>query len=291
VERFPVRKKRKGPEIPDSQSRSAIGVSIMMSNSSTRNEKALSCDLDAGDYYLVYQPICRLDGTVLAYEALCRCRHPVLGDLNPAFFIPLAESSGAIHQLGRHVLRESCRAVATWMNTDRASYISVNVSPIQLRDPAFASGVLQTIREWEIDPARIQLEFTENAALLPADCESSIGQLNRLKVAGVRLALDDFGAGYSALAQLPGLPFDTLKIDRGFLDRVPGLGPAEVLLRRLIELGHEMGYQIIVEGVERPSQLEFLRGVGCEGVQGYLLGRPGGQDSRRRDYQPSFSNK
>jgi diguanylate cyclase (GGDEF)-like protein len=231
-------------------------------------------DLDR-DLRLDYQPIVDLrSGHVVGNEALLRWRHPVLGEISPATFIPIAETTGAIERIGSWVLRRACKEAATWTTiADQAPSVSVNVSARELAATTFVSDVVAALRASRLSPSRLILEVTETAVL--DEPEASSTNLRELARLGVRVSLDDFGTGYSSLSMLRRLPVHELKIDRSFVD---GLGVRDqdtAIVASVIELAHTLGTAVVAEGIETIEQLNELLHLGCEHGQGYLLGRPG----------------
>lgn len=231
-------------------------------------------DLDR-DLRLDYQPIVELrTGAVVGNEALLRWRHPVIGEISPATFIPIAETTGAIERIGRWVLRRACAEAASWPAVaGQTSSVSVNVSARELAATSFVEDVIAALRASGLSPRRLILEVTETSVL--DEPEASSTNLRKLAQLGVRVSLDDFGTGYSSLSMLRRLPVHELKIDRSFVD---GLGVRDqdtAIVASVIELAHTLGTAVVAEGIETPEQLHELLRLGCEHGQGYLLGRPG----------------
>jgi EAL domain-containing protein (putative c-di-GMP-specific phosphodiesterase class I) len=214
---------------------------------------------------LHYQPIFALpSGAIAGVEALVRWRDPVRGLVPPAEFIPVAEVTGLIEPLGRWVVEACCRQAAAWRDAGLRVPVSFNVSPRQFRDSGFAAHVAQTIDRHGLDPSLLTVEITESVAMRDPSCVEPV--LADLRRTGVRLAIDDFGVGYSSLARLRELEVDLLKIDRAFLARTPGDERAGRLVDATLAL--------VVEGVETEGQCRFLQDRGCPLVQGFHLARP-----------------
>jgi diguanylate cyclase (GGDEF)-like protein len=233
----------------------------------------------AAELLLHFQPIVELeDERLVGVEALVRWAHPTLGVLPPARFIPLAEESGLVVPLGRWVLNEACRHGAGWvggrrsLDRLRSLTLTVNVSPIQLRDPAFVDDVREALRTSGFPPSLLLLELTETV-FLQHDA-STIETLHALKALGVRLAIDDFGTGYASLDYLREFPLDVLKIDRRFIDGMCRGGSEAALARTIIALGDSLALRTVAEGVARPQQQEQLRALGCAYGQGFLFAHP-----------------
>jgi diguanylate cyclase (GGDEF)-like protein/PAS domain S-box-containing protein len=235
-------------------------------------EAALRVALDERQLVVHYQPVVSCaDGTVHGVEALVRWNHPDRGMLGPADFLPAAERSGLIVDVGRHVLRIACEQLGLWQASGRDLTVSINVSPRELLDGNVVEHVLDACSRAEADPGGLVLELTENALI---ETLSSAGErLRPLRRAGVSVALDDFGTGYSSLQYLRDLPVDLVKVDRSF---VRGLGREDdgALAEAIVRLARALDLTTVAEGIERPEQLERLRQMGCGFVQGYLLGRP-----------------
>jgi len=219
---------------------------------------------------LHFQPQYERDGTTLSgYEALVRWVHPKLGNIPPSDFIPLAEETGIIEELGRWVLRQACREAARWPSS---LSVSVNLSAVQFRIGDLAQTVAEALDEARLSPLRLELEITES--LLISDTDHVIGTLQRLAIMGVRIAMDDFGTGYSSLAYLWRFPFDKVKIDRSFTQHMECDPKVDLIVRSIISLAHSLNIRVNAEGVESPAQLNFLQRYGCDELQGFLLGRP-----------------
>ncbi|HYO79990.1 MAG TPA: EAL domain-containing protein [Bryobacteraceae bacterium] len=254
-------------------------------------ESALRGATGRGEVEVVYQPEFDLrTGQLVRFEALSRWYHPQFGPVSPARFIPVAEDSGLIVRLGAWVLETACHRAARW-NAELAYPpvgVGVNVSTIQFLQEDFVDVVLRVLDKTGLDPALLQLELTESIAM--PGFESCLGAMTRLRTAGVSLALDDFGTGYSSLSYLRRLPFDVLKIDRSFVRDLETDPTALAMLQSLLALAHNFSMQVVVEGVETTDQLRVLQQIGCDEVQGYLLGRPGG-DPERYLIEPSSTLK
>ncbi len=219
---------------------------------------------------LLYQPIVNASGEKLVgVEALSRWNHPVRGEIQPAEFIPIAEHSGLIIELGEWVLRRACLEGKSWPGIT----VAVNVSPIQFRRLDFVERVERVLAETEFDANRLELELTESTLL--GNVEQAEAAMRRLKAIGVQLALDDFGTGYSSLAYLRRFPFDKLKIDRSFVLSIERAPDAAAIVHAIVSLGRGLGMKVTAEGVETAEQQLFLRAAGVHAMQGYRFGRPG----------------
>jgi diguanylate cyclase (GGDEF)-like protein len=229
--------------------------------------------LDAEQLYLDYQPVLNLtSGRVVSVEALLRWQHPTRGVIAPDGFIPIAEASGMIAQIGRWVLAQACQQAAHWLAKGYTIGVSVNVSPRQFERLEFIDDVREALGESGLDPAWLTLEVTE--AMLVRRPAATAALLAELKRVGVAIAVDDFGTGYSSLGYLRQFPIDSLKIDRSFVNDLASSADADALANTLIQLGKTLGIQTLAEGVEEPSQARQLRAAGCDLAQGFLFARP-----------------
>jgi diguanylate cyclase (GGDEF)-like protein/PAS domain S-box-containing protein len=237
-------------------------------------ENALRAALERRELELHYQPQVEITtGRIAGLEALMRWRHPERGWISPSIFIPIAEESDLIQRLGEWALLEACSQIARWDREGRrAPRIGVNVSARQFKSAGFVDLVASSLRDGEIEPARLELELTEGVFI--GDRGGAVAVLDRLKKLGVRIAVDDFGTGYSSLSYLSGLPLDCLKIDRAFVARTTDGGRDAKIAQAIISLGHSLGLRVLAEGVETPEQLQFLGENGCDDCQGYLFARP-----------------
>jgi diguanylate cyclase (GGDEF)-like protein/PAS domain S-box-containing protein len=216
-------------------------------------------------------------GAVVGFEALLRWRHPIRGEISPAVFIPIAEETGAILQIGDWVLRTACREAASWPQQLK---IAVNVSAVQLYNASFFQELHQVLIETGLSPRRLEIEITETA--LVRDFNRALAMLRQIKALGVAIAMDDFGTGYSSLSNLRAFPFDRIKIDRSFIKSVNSNEQAATIVRAVLGLGRGLGLPVLAEGVETGEELQFLQDEMCDEVQGYLLGRPAAIGSFRQ---------
>ncbi|MGH8853338.1 MAG: putative bifunctional diguanylate cyclase/phosphodiesterase [Telluria sp.] len=237
-------------------------------------EAELRLALPAGQLFLQYQPIVSpQDGVIRGFEALLRWRHPVLGMISPVEFIPVAEEIGLIGEIGGWVLGEACRALGGWQQTSaRPLSMSVNVSAVQLGDGKLVDLVTRVLDETGIAAENLKLELTESAVM--ADPEHALAIFRQLKALGVRLSLDDFGTGYSSLSHLRRLPIDTLKIDRSFVSAMDTHGDKRQIAEVVVMLARSMGLDVVAEGVETKAEVNILREMGSDFVQGYFYFRP-----------------
>ena len=238
----------------------------------------LSNAVDTDQFELFYQPLLALDGLVMTgYEALIRWRHPVLGLINPAEFIPLAEKTGLIHRIGQWVLH---RAIADWAelrpfcrdDANHRPYVSVNLSAPELASPGIVDSVRALLLQYRMDPAELRIELTETVIIQNMEAVSkSVQQLRSL---GAGVALDDFGTGYAGLDYLQTLPFTCLKIDRIFVQQIHESARSVHIIRAALELARAMGLSTIAEGIEDAATGERLAAMGCSHAQGYYYARP-----------------
>ena len=225
--------------------------------------------IDEDGLVLHYQPLYSSDGeTILAVEALVRWPHPTRGLISPTEFIPIAEERGLVIPLGQWVLRRACEDGKRWPGIR----IAVNVSPIQFRHRDFVAEVLSLLEETGFDPGRLELELTEGVVVEDADAAESA--MMELRALGIHLALDDFGTGYSSLIYLRRFAFDTIKIDRSFLESMEATGESAILVHSMVHLGRALGLTVTAEGVETKEQHRFLQALGCHQLQGFLFSKP-----------------
>jgi diguanylate cyclase (GGDEF)-like protein/PAS domain S-box-containing protein len=252
-------------------------------DSSMRDRAVERLDLEGGlrhalerdELRLLYQPLVELGtGRIIGAEALLRWDHPERGLVVPPVFIPIAEQTGLIVPIGAWVLEEACRQAAIWSRTSgRELKVAVNVSPRQLASTEFAGIVGAALANSGLNPALLCLEITESAVM--ADPVAATAVLERLKAIGVRLAIDDFGIGYSSLSQLKALlPVDTIKIDKSFVDGVTADGEDRAIVDAVLRLAEGLGLEAVAEGVETPDQVEALLTLGCRLSQGFHFARP-----------------
>jgi len=218
---------------------------------------------------VLYQPIVNASGEkVVGVEALARWTHPQRGLIAPADFIPIAEHSGLIIELGDYVLRRACTEGKSWAGLT----VAVNVSPLQFRQINFVTGIERILGETGFEPTRLELELTESTLI--GNVDSAQAAMIRLKSLGVRLALDDFGTGYSSLQYLRRFPFDKLKIDRSFVLSIEKAADAAAIVHAVVSLGRGLGMKVTAEGVESADQHLFLRAAGVHFMQGFRFGKP-----------------
>ncbi len=238
-------------------------------------ERELRRAIESDGLRLHYQPQVDIDaGKMYGVEALVRWPHPERGLVPAGEFISIAEDSGLIVRLGEWVMETAWAQFDSWSRQGMdIDCVSVNISRRQFRDPNFVSGILASVERAGVDPSRIELEITETA--VAADIDAVAAMLGRLREVGFRIAIDDFGIGYSSLSQLQQLPFDTLKIDKSFVDRLARFDRgSRAIVRAIITLAEHMEKTVIAEGVETHDQATILRADGCQRLQGYLFGKP-----------------
>ncbi|MDO3377006.1 putative bifunctional diguanylate cyclase/phosphodiesterase [Geoalkalibacter halelectricus] len=237
-------------------------------------ETELRRALENGELYLHYQPQYDMDGqSLIGSEALARWRHPIRGELAPESFIPLAESTGLIVPLGAKVLHMVCRQIAQWRAAGLVvPPVAVNLAAEQFRRPELVAEVQALLLETGISGSSLVLEVTES--VLMHDIAQAMHTMQALKELGVRLALDDFGTGYSSLSYLKNLPLDCLKIDRSFVNDLPGDSDSAAIVAAIVGLGRSLGLATLAEGVNSSEQYAFLRELGCRGFQGFYFSRP-----------------
>ena len=223
----------------------------------------------SGSIEVNYQPILDLQtNQIVGCEALARWTHPERGYVSPAEFIPVAEQSGLIEQLGEYVLRAACREAASWPSTTK---VAVNVSPVQFKSDTFALKVVAALGQSGLPPHRLEIEITE--AVLIGDDQTALVILHELKAIGVRVALDDFGTGYSSLSYLRRFPFDKIKIDRSFISDLTEEDSSSSIVRAVVAMAAEHKMVTTAEGVETLEQRQILRDLNCSEMQGFLFSR------------------
>jgi diguanylate cyclase (GGDEF)-like protein/PAS domain S-box-containing protein len=244
---------------------------------------ALQRAIDTNQFELYFQPLVDLlSGNASGIEALCRWNHPTRGVVQPDQFIPLAEETGLIVDIGRWVLQEGCRQAVAFQScvpSDEPLQLAVNLSVRQLQHPDIVDDVRAALASSGLDPSTLVLEVTESVMM--ADAELAATRLHELRGLGARIAMDDFGTGYSSLGYLSRFPIDVLKMDRSFLSSDAAVDP-NGLAAAIVSLGATLGLEVVAEGIERPSQMAALRRLGCKTGQGYLIGRPMNSSAMRR---------
>jgi diguanylate cyclase (GGDEF)-like protein len=237
-------------------------------------ERELRQGLLEQQFHLVYQPIADLgDGRIVGVEALMRWHHPTRGVVTPAEFVPLLERNGLIVPAGRWVLEKACRQAAAWIASGaRDITLSVNVSPRQFAEPDFVDSVHAVLAKTRVAAQRLQLEVTEGLLLDPSS--QTLAKLDALAGSGIKIAVDDFGMGYSSLAYLKRFRLHALKIDRMFVHDMTRQTQDAAIVRAIIDLGHGLGLHVTAEGVETGEQFHQLRQLGCDWVQGHLIAQP-----------------
>jgi predicted signal transduction protein with EAL and GGDEF domain len=233
-------------------------------------EMDLRAALQRNEFEAYYQPIRDVaSDRVVAFEALLRWNHPQRGLIAPINFIPLAEETGLIVQLGEFVLHGACADAATWPDDVD---VAVNLSPVQFKSPNLIASVTAALAASGLSARRLELEITESVLL--QNSEATLTTLHELRAMGVRISLDDFGTGYSSLSYLRSFPFDKIKIDRSFVSELATREDSMAIIRAVTGLGRSLGIVTTAEGVENDAQLELLRREGCTQAQGYLFSKP-----------------
>jgi EAL domain-containing protein (putative c-di-GMP-specific phosphodiesterase class I) len=234
--------------------------------------EALRVALDRQEFELHYQPLADLgSGSIIGAEGLIRWNHPERGVVMPGDFIALAEETGLMIPIGNWVVREACKQCRRWADAGTPMRVAVNVSARQFQAPAFARQIGAAIAQAGADPKLLEIEITESIAMQhPGTVQLVLTDLRQL---GVRVALDDFGSGYSSFAYLKSLPVDIIKIDRSFVARVPSDNDDSAIVRAIIAFGLCTGRDVHAEGVESVEQANWLQAEGCDTAQGYLFGK------------------
>ena len=228
----------------------------------------------AGELELYYQPqFAASDLRLTGFEALLRWNCASLGQVPPARFIPIAEALGLMPEIGNWVIRQACRQARLWLDAGHRDFtIAVNVSPQQLRRPGLAKAVADALAEFQLKGDVLEIELTESTVM---DIQPRVQrELAKLRALGTTLTLDDFGTGYSSLAHLKQLTLDKVKIDQTFVRGLPESLLDGSIARAIVNMGCDLGFRVVAEGVETTAQAEFLNALGCDELQGYLLGEP-----------------
>lgn len=233
-------------------------------------QAALIESLDKHYFYLNFQPYFSVPtGELAGFEALMRLKHPVLGNVSPVEFIPVAEESGFIHRLGAWGLAEACRIAATWPNN---LMVSVNFSAEQFHSGSLLTDMHNALELYSFPAYRLEVEITESTMM--GDSEAVYSQVNALRELGCPIVLDDFGTGFSSLSYLWKMPFSKLKIDKSFVQAMETKPQVKAMLRSIIDLARNQGLKVTAEGIETPEQAAALRANRCDFIQGYLCGKP-----------------
>ncbi len=236
----------------------------------TELERALRAAIAADEIVPFYQPlVCVESNGLLGFEVLARWKNRTLGQIPPADFIPVAARLGLIAELSENIMRRALTEAAQW---DQPFRLSFNIAPQQLTMPSFPSTVLKLAEDAGCDPARIDIEVTEESFISHPELVSDVVFI--LKQYGVTFSLDDFGVGYSSLGQLLNIPFDTIKIDRSFVARSAMCPKSRALLETMVRLGHSVGTSVLAEGIETIAERDLVTRLGCDKGQGWLYGRP-----------------
>jgi diguanylate cyclase (GGDEF)-like protein/PAS domain S-box-containing protein len=242
-------------------------------NEASELERYMRRMLNEGGFELHYQPVYSMSGGLCGLEALLRLNHPRLGMIAPERFIPIAEESGLIVPLGNWVLEEVCRQSKEWQSRGlKPIRIAFNVSPLQFMRSDFSTQVMRVLSQHELDPLMLEIEVTETTVM--CNVPEVARQMRSLAALGIHFSVDDFGTGYSSLSHLHQLPISTLKIDRSFIERISAVNGTYSIVQAIAALGHSLGLQVVAEGVERSDQLEALRRIRCDFLQGYLFAPP-----------------
>ncbi|WP_462151450.1 GGDEF/EAL domain-containing response regulator [Pseudoalteromonas xiamenensis] len=239
-----------------------------------RVSDALYSAIENDELYLRFQPKLNLsDHTISSCEVLLRWESKKTGPNSPDYFIPLAEKDGQINKIGYWVLEKACQTLRNWLTEGiEIKKVAINISPIQLTDISFIDNLIDIVRRYDLDNRFIELEITEN--YLIANLDEAYQLLKRLKSLGFTISIDDFGKGYSSLGYIAKLPIDVIKLDKSLIDQIDTSSTSLNLVANIINLVHDLNFKVVAEGVEKAEQLELLENMGCDEVQGYLIGRP-----------------
>ena len=242
-----------------------------------RLENALRRALEHQEFELLYQPVVGMNGKVDGLEALLTWRHPIYGTISPKQFIPIAEETGLIIDIGSWVIRRACLEAASWHKAGySAARISVNVSALQFERRDFLETVAGALALSNLPPDRLELELTESYIM--KDLPQAAARLSQIRKLGISIAIDDFGTGYSSLSYLNKLPVDSLKIDQSFLRNLHEPEGSLAVIQSIVRMAHSMNLTVVAEGVETRAELDLVRVLGCDKVQGHVYG-----PARRRE--------
>jgi len=242
-----------------------------------RLENALRRALEHQEFELLYQPVVGMNGKVDGLEALLTWRHPIYGTISPKQFIPIAEETGLIIDIGSWVIRRACLEAASWHKAGHsAARISVNVSALQFERRDFLETVAGALALSNLPPDRLELELTESYIM--KDLPLAAARFAKIRKLGVSIAIDDFGTGYSSLSYLNKLPVDSLKIDQSFLRNLQEPEGSLAVIQSIVRMAHSMNLTVVAEGVETRAELDLVRVLGCDKVQGHVYG-----PARRRE--------
>jgi PAS domain S-box-containing protein/diguanylate cyclase (GGDEF)-like protein len=264
-----------------SEARSRGGDSIFLADPALqeraaerhRIELALLRGLRQDEFHVVFQPLFEVaTGKLVRFEALCRWNSAELGPIRPDRFIPIAEQTGLISEIGRRILHEALRRAKTWTDSGRRIGVAVNVSPMQFMRPDFTHTITEALALTQFPPALLELEITEGIFI--RDLNLAIVRIRELQRLGLSIALDDFGTGYSSLSYLQRMPIDAVKLDRSFVSELTKDAATVSMVQSVLAMARALNLRVVTEGVETEEQLEILRTLGCDEAQGYLLGRP-----------------
>ena len=233
------------------------------------------------EFELFYQPQMNLrSGCIIGAEALLRWRDPSRGLISPAEFIPVLEESGQIVEVGEWVIEEACRQARTWERAGKPLRIGINLSPLQFMDESLRDKILRTVSRTGVSTSNIELEITESLAM--QEPERAVELLRLLRQDGFKIAIDDFGIGYSSLEYLLRFPLDTIKIDRAFVTHIITAQADRAIVRAITAIAQTLGTSTIAEGVENMRQCDFIEALGVAEIQGFLIGRPMPRDDFER---------
>ncbi|NTV78425.1 MAG: EAL domain-containing protein, partial [Clostridiales bacterium] len=243
-------------------------------SSRSEMEVQLRKAIEKHSFKINYQPYYRIsDLELIGMEALIRWNHPVLGNIPPSIFIPLAEEIGLIREIGQWVMETTCQQNKDWQEKDYKKLpVAVNVSQLQLEDQEFIHKLLHILLSTKLDPQYLHIEVTESCIMKSPD--KNIELLKEINSMGLQISLDDFGTGYSSLNYLQNLPIDTVKIDKSFIDEIIKRSPDTLILSEIISIAHKLNMTVIAEGLEHPEQAAYLKERNCDYMQGYLMNKP-----------------
>jgi EAL domain-containing protein (putative c-di-GMP-specific phosphodiesterase class I) len=264
----------------------ATGQAVLPTTAVHRLTMELRSGIADGELLPYYQPILDLgSGELAGFESLARWNHPQLGIVSPAVFVPIAEDINVINDLSFSLLAQACIDAQAW---PEQLGLSINIAPMQLGDPDLPTKLIEILQAGGLNPRRLTVELTEGELI--GDLATARQTLDAMRSAGIALALDDFGAGYTSLRYLNELPFDHLKIDRSFVGTIHGL-TGRMIVRSLVTLAHSLNMRVTAEGIEKAEQASILSDMGCDHGQGFLFGRPVTAAATQRMIDAAFGNQ
>lgn len=237
-----------------------------------RLEEELKDAITKGEFEAFYQPKFDAMDRLSGAETLIRWRSPKRGLIPPGIFIPLVEKNGMIVDIGYIILRKACEQIRIWAGMGFSKRVAINFAPAQFKDPELLDTIEKIILETGVNREMVEFEITESGII--ENSKEALMKLFKIRTLGIKIAMDDFGTGLSSLSNLIAYPIDVLKIDKSFVDKLPGNEEAKIVVNSIISLANNLGYEVVAEGIESSGQLEYLKEKKCEFFQGYYYSEP-----------------